>query len=227
MACRLRPPEVVALRATSIFAGENGHMSPCVRRSDFSSGAVQDSQETGAMRNYRIMALTLLVAIFGAVLATPVAASAQPAQGSGLDVVDLPVTLEDGTTGTFDGTLSGLDAALNEAGDGVVVSGLLEGVLTLADGSTVDVSQTFQDVATGLQAGDVCDILFLDLGPLFLDVLGLTVDLSQITLDINAVPGPGNLLGNLLCAVAGLLDGPTGTLNGVVALLDRIFSLLG
>lgn len=51
-----------------------------------------------------------------------------------------------------------------------------------------------------------CPILFLELGPLFLDLLGLQVSLSQITLDITAVAGPGNLLGNLLCAVAGLLD---------------------
>jgi hypothetical protein len=33
------------------------------------------------------------------------------------------------------------------------------------------------------------------------------VDLSQIVLDIDAVPGAGNLLGNLLCAVVGILDG--------------------
>ena len=52
----------------------------------------------------------------------------------------------------------------------------------------------------------VCDILFLDIGPIFLEVLGLEVDLSEIVLDINAVAGPGNLLGNLLCALVGLLD---------------------
>ena len=70
------------------------------------------------------------------------------------------------------------------------------------------VVQDFENIVVQpAQAGEpgVCDILFLDLGPIFLDVLGLTVDLSQITLDINAVPGPGNLLGNLLCALFGLL----------------------
>ena len=52
----------------------------------------------------------------------------------------------------------------------------------------------------------VCDILFLDLGPISLNVLGLAVDLSRILLDIDAVPGAGNLVGNLLCAIANLLN---------------------
>ena len=43
-----------------------------------------------------------------------------------------------------------------------------------------------------------------------------------INLDITAVPGPGNLLGNLLCAVTGLLDG--GPLAG---LLGQLNDLLG
>ena len=179
------------------------------------------------MRNVRLMALTLVIALV-VVLAAPAAAHAQPAQGSGLALTDLPVTLEDGTTGTFDGTLSDLTATLNDTRDGILLSGTLEGVLTLADGTTVDVLQTFEGIATTVTAdGAACDILFLDLGPLFLDVLGLTVDLSQVTLDINAVPGAGNLLGNLLCAVAGLLDGPNGALNGVVNLLNQIFDRLG
>ena len=51
-----------------------------------------------------------------------------------------------------------------------------------------------------------CPVLFLNLDGLFLDLLGLEVDLDTVTLDISAVPGPNNLLGNLLCAVTGLLD---------------------
>lgn len=52
----------------------------------------------------------------------------------------------------------------------------------------------------------VCDLLFLDLGPLSLDLLGLDLDLAEVILDLDAVRGPGNLVGNLLCAVTGLLD---------------------
>ncbi|RRJ31563.1 hypothetical protein [Halocatena pleomorpha] len=49
-------------------------------------------------------------------------------------------------------------------------------------------------------------VLHLDLEGLFLDLLGLEVDLDEVVLDITAVSGPENLLGNLLSAVAGLLD---------------------
>ena len=68
-----------------------------------------------------------------------------------------------------------------------------------------------------------CRILTLTLGPLNLNLLGLRVQLNRINLRITAVPGPGNLLGNLLCAVAGLLDRP----NALADLLNRIFRLLG
>src|SRR3954447_13811078 len=51
-----------------------------------------------------------------------------------------------------------------------------------------------------------CQILNLVLGPLHLNLLGLVIDLNQVILNITAQPGDGNLLGNLLCAVAGLLD---------------------
>jgi len=56
-----------------------------------------------------------------------------------------------------------------------------------------------------------------------LDVLGLQVDLSQVLLDIGAQPGAGNLLGNLLCAVTGLLDSP----GGLARLLNQILGILG
>jgi len=76
-------------------------------------------------------------------------------------------------------------------------------------------------------AGQGCEILDLVLGPLHLDLLGLVVDLNQVELNITAVPGAGNLLGNLLCAVAGLLDGPGGALGGISALLNRLLAGLG
>lgn len=75
-----------------------------------------------------------------------------------------------------------------------------------------------------------CDVLNLVLGPLDLNVLGLTVNLNRIVLDIVAVSGAGNLLGNLLCAVAGLLDGGglLGNLLGQITdLLNQILGRLG
>jgi hypothetical protein len=70
-----------------------------------------------------------------------------------------------------------------------------------------------------------CPILDLQLGPLDLDLLGLRVQLSQIDLNITAEPGPGNLLGNLLCALVGLLDGID--LSGILGdLLEQLLDAL-
>ena len=49
-----------------------------------------------------------------------------------------------------------------------------------------------------------CNVLNLVLGPLDLNVLGLQVHLNQVVLNIIAQTGASQLLGNLLCAVAGL-----------------------
>ena len=66
--------------------------------------------------------------------------------------------------------------------------------------------------ATSTQAlAATCDILHLNLGPLDLDLLGLVIHLDEVVLDIVAESGAGNLLGNLLCAVAGLLDPPAAS----------------
>lgn len=85
----------------------------------------------------------------------------------------------------------------------------------LANGSTAGVAA----------APPVCNILHLVLGPLDLNLLGLTVHLDKVVLNIVAVTGAGNLLGNLLCAVAGLLDG-TGLLSTVLTTLNQILAAL-
>jgi hypothetical protein len=59
-----------------------------------------------------------------------------------------------------------------------------------------------------------------------LNLLGLVVNLNQVHLTINAVQGPGNLLGNLLCAVANLLNGGAPDLGSLVTLLNRILLAL-
>jgi hypothetical protein len=76
-----------------------------------------------------------------------------------------------------------------------------------------------------------CALLNLSLGPVYLDVLGLQVALDDcnggpITLDITAVEGEGNLLGNLLCSVAHLLD-DGGLLGDNGELLGNLGDLLG
>jgi hypothetical protein len=73
-----------------------------------------------------------------------------------------------------------------------------------------------------------CQVLNLRLGPVNLDLLGLVVRTNRINLRIDAVPGAGNLLGNLLCAITGLLDPQTAgarqlapALNSILALVPR------
>ncbi|MFJ6157224.1 ABC transporter substrate-binding protein [Pseudarthrobacter sp. NPDC092184] len=114
--------------------------------------------------------------------------------------------------------------------DGVLTAtGLVEGTLTSATGAATAIPATevttavTSGVEKTLAGGAACDVVNLDLGPLNLNVLGLVIDLNQIQLDITAVPGAGNLVGNLLCAVTGLLDG-SGT-SGLANLLNRLLGL--
>jgi len=80
-----------------------------------------------------------------------------------------------------------------------------------------------------------CDVLSLTLGPIDLNLLGLRIQLygetpeDPITILIYAVPGPGNLLGNLICGLVGILDpNPTvAQLNEIIRLLNRILKVLG
>jgi hypothetical protein len=51
------------------------------------------------------------------------------------------------------------------------------------------------------------------------------VHLDTVKLNITAQQGSGNLLGNLLCTVAGLLDNNTGA-GGLTGLLQSVASLL-
>jgi hypothetical protein len=75
-------------------------------------------------------------------------------------------------------------------------------------------------------SGHQCDILNLEIPEgVHLDLLGLVVDTSPICLDVYAERGPGNLLGNLLCNVVGLLDRGNGG-NAVQALLRRVGRIL-
>jgi hypothetical protein len=112
--------------------------------------------------------------------------------------------------------------------DQLYAVGRLSGRILNADGDVLrrisDVRVRFpltlnQPAVSAQGAG--CDVLSLQLGPLHLDLLGLVIDLNRINLHITAEPGPGNLLGNLLCAVTGLLD-PLGPLDVLANLLRSI-----
>ena len=80
---------------------------------------------------------------------------------------------------------------------------------------------------TAAAAAATCPILHLVLGPLDLNLLGLMVHLDRVVLDITAQSGPGNLLGNLLCAVAGLLDNTNQTLLNLLRLASLLNRIIG
>jgi hypothetical protein len=150
--------------------------------------------------------------------------AARPGAGSGLST---PVTgAFDG--GTFSGDLT-ITRFATQAGELVAV-GTVSGTLTDLAGNVIG---TVTNQAVTLPVTNIngsCQILHLELGPVDLDLLGLVVHLDQVVLDITAESGSGNLLGNLLCAIAGLLDSPgglQGLLTQIVSLLNQILGALG
>lgn len=86
----------------------------------------------------------------------------------------------------------------------LVATGTLTGTVRDAAGAVVGtINQALTlPVLLGGSRG-TCEILDLQIGAISLNLLGLQIDLAPISLVITAVSGPGNLLGNLLCAVAG------------------------
>ena len=141
----------------------------------------------------------------------------------------VPVTGTKPNGKTFTGTYR--IKRFEAVGDDVYAVGVLKGRLKNREVTRRNVRMpvsNFGDAATTAQAPDVCRILRLQLGPLDLNLLGLRVQLNRIDLRITAIPGEGNLLGNLLCAIAGLLDPPalqgldlSAVLNSLLGLVPR------
>jgi hypothetical protein len=165
----------------------------------------------------RLLFLSLVLVVASAlVISSSRVAEAQEAElvNSPFLLLGVPVNgaLSDG--GNFVGNMSITGFGVNDNGE-LVANGVLRGIATDANGNQQQIRfQRFQNVVITPSAGDTvqeeheqrCRILFLDIRPIFLDLLGLEVRLSRVVLDITAVRGESKLLGNLLCAVAGLLD---------------------
>ena len=165
------------------------------------------------LKRHKAVAATLAIVMLALTL-SPVTAGAQAPGGGGLTV---PIS----TTG-FVGTLTITSFRL--------VNGVVAAVGTVVGtvGGTTFIRQVAIPVIDIVQ-GTSCDILNLTLGPLDLDLLGLVVHLDQIVLNITGETGAGNLLGNLLCAIAGLLDPGPGlatSLTQLVGLLNRLLGAL-
>jgi hypothetical protein len=175
----------------------------------------------------RTAIITMLVAALATLFGGAGSAVAAPAQPAPVPAVATPVTgtFTDaaGGTGTASGTFTPTQFLVE--GDQVLAQGVAN--LTMTDSAGQQVGSAAPTVALPVvpsQAG--CQILDLVLGPLDLDLLGLVVHLDRVHLNITAEPGPGNLLGNLLCAVANLLNGPSPDLRALTDLLNAILALL-
>jgi hypothetical protein len=161
------------------------------------------------------IALATLLAFMTAIMAPAASlAAAAPAPTTPLTV---PVT-GTGGGGTFAGTFQ-LQKFAAQNGQ-LTATGFVSGTLTAADGTVTSILKTVSLPASIVDS--TCEILHLDLGPLSLDLLGLQVNLSRVVLDITAQSGAGNLLGNLLCGVANLLNDP----SGLAKVLNNILDLL-
>ncbi|WP_394741191.1 hypothetical protein [Natronococcus roseus] len=135
----------------------------------------------------------------------------------GDDAENIPNGFSAGDDATFDGELilEDLEIAEVDGDEHLLASGRLRG--TLSSNPTEQVNETFDGLDLGglldgvlellspEEAGE-CPVLDLEIEPIFLDLLGLELETETIDLDLTAVAGEGNLVGNLLCAVAGLLD---------------------
>jgi hypothetical protein len=142
-----------------------------------------------------LLAPMLAMALLFGLMPTASASSHDTASLTGRTIGNLEAVTDGGV---FEGRITNLQIV-----DGLA-SGVLRGTL---DGENVRLPFSgipVPDLFSGSPGS--CQILFLDLGPIFLDLLGLIVETSPIQVEIRAERGPGNLLGNLLCALVGIFD---------------------
>jgi hypothetical protein len=174
----------------------------------------------------RVRLALLAMAICAALAAAPATAGAQEPQG--LTKV-VPVTGKSKSSKNFRGTYT-IDRFRSSQGDLFSV-GTLRGRLGQRRVAAREV--TMPAALSGAPSTaqlppipNACEILNLVVGPITLDLLGLVVRTNRINVRIDAVPGPGNLLGNLLCAITGLLDPQTASVRQQASALNAILALV-
>jgi hypothetical protein len=127
----------------------------------------------------------------------------------------------------FKGTLD--IVRFEERAGGIVAIGELTGKVTGKDVGNRQVERTLElpvsfTAPAAARAQATCEILDLVLGPIDLNLLGLRLQVNQIHIQLTAQQG-GGLLGDLLCAIANLLNGG-GPLSQIVDLLNQILAVL-
>jgi hypothetical protein len=180
------------------------------------------------MRKLRAGVIIALLACFSILLLAPATASAATApKATSSHSVSTPIsgTLSNGYTfaGTF--TITKFVSQGNQLLAVGTVTGTVQKATTSGAQPQAVQSVTIPAAIPVTNAVASCSILALTLGPLDLNLLGLYVHLNQVVLNITAIPGAGSLLGNLLCSIAGLLNGGL-PLSGLTGILNQILGAL-
>lgn len=189
----------------------------------------------------RFFSAVALVALVGSLVAIPATpASAQGGNNPNTNRLEVPVTGVAQSVGTLAGTMAisrfaiqdgrlvaigQLTATVTDTAGNVIRTIVTQVAWPVANASGSPVADAAASCDSASSAVAACDILDLILGPLHLDLLGLVIDLNQVVLSITATTGSGDLLGNLLCAITGLLD--AGSLGQqLVNLLNQLIGVL-
>ena len=187
----------------------------------------------------RFSSAIALVALIGSFVAIPATGAFAQSNNPNRNRLDVPIAGVAQGVGTIAGTFSISSFAIQDGA--LVAKGQLNGTVTdttgkvrtivtsiawpVASAGSAEAADAAASCDTAAETARACDILNLVLGPLHLDLLGLVVDLNQVVLNITGTTGAGDLLGNLLCAITGLLD--AGSLGQqVVNLLNQLVGIL-
>ena len=173
----------------------------------------------------KLGAIAAVVALCGSLLGSVAAevAQAQPAQS----FRNVPLTGHASNGRTFTGTFT-VKRFITRHGRTFAL-GTLRG--HIAGGKRVPAHSVRIPIAVNAPATGAahaaanCPVLDLVLGPLDLNLLGLKVHLAQVHLNITAQSGPGNLLGNLVCDIAGLLNQNPVSGGQLTAILNALLQL--
>ncbi|HET9015873.1 MAG TPA: hypothetical protein VFN57_09765 [Thermomicrobiaceae bacterium] len=132
-----------------------------------------------------------------------------------------------GSVGSFTGTMTITKFAADATSRVLTASGTITGVVDYTSGTLANTTQSITTTFTA-PVDPTCPILSLTVGPIHLDLLGLVLNTNTIQVNLTAQSGPGNLLGNLLCAVTNALNGNASqtALNQIVGLLNQILASL-
>ena len=173
----------------------------------------------------------VIAAVCAALLIVPVTAGAQTTPTSVSTLKSVPVTGKAGNGKAFTGhfNISQFVARHGKAYAVGTLTGKLGNRTVKRSNVAIPVSMGSASSPLMAHSAATCQILNLVLGPLHLNLLGLHVDLNQVVLNVTGVTGTGQLLGNLLCGVANLLNPglPAGQLAGLLNILQQLLNVPG